>query len=73
MLDRCGGLSLAFEAGDSLAFLQIIAIQHVLSDGLYSNPAGLELLVASEIYLPHRPASEPLLKPVSSGHKLSTG
>ena len=37
MLYRCRGLCLAFEAGDRLAFLQVVAVQNVLPNGFYGH------------------------------------
>ena len=73
MLDRRGGLSLAFEPCDRFAFLQVLAAQQILSNGLDGKLFCRELCVLCEIDLSHRTAAEPALEQVTPGKDLTSG
>src|SRR5688572_22395926 len=56
--NRGGGTSLAFEARDSLAFLEVFVIENVGADSLYRDAASQQVLIAGEIDLAHRAAAK---------------
>jgi hypothetical protein len=69
--DGCGGSCLALEAGDGFAFLQAFITQYVWSDGFNGDLAREQILVAGEIDLTHRTASETFFEQIPRGEQAS--
>ena len=70
MLDRSGCLSFAFETGDGLALLHVVAVEDVLADGLDREFFGGKLFVFCKIHLPHRPAPKTAFEEVTIVNRL---
>src|SRR4051812_39470456 len=67
MLYRRCRLCLAFEADDRFAFLQVVAVEDILTYGFHRYFPVLELRIFCEIYLPHRSSADPLFEEISTG------
>ena len=73
MLDGGSGLGLAFEPGDRLALLQVVAAQNVLADRFYGQLRVANFLSLAQIYLTHRTAAETAFEQISFGDHLRPG
>src|SRR5438874_12264451 len=62
MLDRSGSLGLAFKTHDSLALLEVFAVQDVVTDGLDGDLAGVKFVVFREKNIAHRAAAQTALQ-----------
>src|SRR5687768_5873704 len=63
--NRRSGTRFALETCNRFAFLEIFVAQNVGTDSLYRYASGDEVLIASEIDLAHRAATEPFLEQVA--------
>jgi hypothetical protein len=73
VLDRRGGLCLAFEARDRLAFLKVVARENVLANRFNRDLTGGKLVVVRQIDLAHRTAAETFGQQVARREKLGSG
>ena len=71
MLDGGRRLSLALESRDRLAFLEIVAVQHVLSHSLYRNVSRRKLIVPCKIDLSHGTFAKASLEQITVLDQLS--
>src|SRR6185436_16049610 len=65
MTNGGGGASFAFESRDGFALLQHLIAEYVRANGLDGDLASDQILIASEIDLAHRSATESFLEPVT--------
>jgi hypothetical protein len=64
MANRCCGASFAFETRDRFTLLQHFIVEDVRPDSLDRYATGDEILIAREIDLAHRAASEAFLQQI---------
>src|SRR5690606_15242937 len=72
MLDRGGGLGLAFEPRDSFPFLKVIAAENILSNRFDRDLTRRELIVVRQIDLSHRSAAKPFHQQIAFREELRT-